>query len=217
MELKYKKVKLHLLECLVSEWELAPPGHRIRKETERKGVFFERGMESIIGSKILSHWFTETGLTRAQIEAIFESFVAAKVIRHFEFEDFENEDYSPETFLRLDFDPGFESNARALVRKLNAEDESVPDTNFELGEKMNLTAQGSYPGAVTNTPAQSVIIGIQSNGSGATFVGNRFEVGGARNDKSEKTWWKRPEVFIPIVIAVISIPWLPSLLASLGH
>ncbi len=34
------------------------------------------------------------------------------------------------------------------------------------------------------------------------------------NDGGRKSWWKRPEVIIPIAIALISIPWWPLLLNS---
>lgn len=35
------------------------------------------------------------------------------------------------------------------------------------------------------------------------------------NKKTDKKWWQRPEIFLPIIIAAVSIPWLPNLLPFL--
>lgn len=49
---------------------------------------------------------------------------------------------------------------------------------------------------------------IVSNGPDAQFIGNTFISTGSA---TEKKWWKRLEIIIPIIISIAALPWLPSL------
>ncbi len=42
---------------------------------------------------------------------------------------------------------------------------------------------------------------------GPVTAGGNINVGSTDRDSIQKKWWKRPEIYIPILIALISIPW----------
>ena len=84
--------------------------------------------------------------------------------------------------------------------------------NSKKQEKVGILNTGKNNTFIGNT-FHGHDIGIKDEGEGTFAKANEFF---SMSGNTKKVWWKKPEIIIPLIIAIISIPWWPNLFKILG-